>query len=78
MGNTLSKIFRRRQTSQRDWYAAVETLTHLQAQRRRDGEKAATRVDAMPSSPPRVRFDNSPQSVGQPAPNPPANLALRL
>ena len=76
-GNTLQKIFRRRQAAQRDWYTAVEALTQLQAQRHRAEEKAATRA-AHPSSPSRVRFDSPQQPIDRPVPEPPANLALRL
>ena len=78
-GNTLTKLFRRRQAAQRDWYTAVETLTLLQSQRHRAAEREAmTRANAAPPQPPRVRFDNTPQPLDRPAAEPPANLALRL
>jgi len=77
-GNTLQKIFRRRQTAQRDWYVAVETLTQVQAQRHRAESRAATSAGERPSMPPRVRFDNAPQPIDRPIAEPPANLALRL
>jgi len=78
-GNTLTKIFRRRQTAQRDWYAALETLAQLQADRlRAEARAAASRSESKSSSLPRVRFENTPQPVDRPAAEPPANLALRL
>jgi hypothetical protein len=77
-GDTLAKIFRRQQAAQRDWYRAIDALRALQAQRRRTESQPATRGVARESGPDRVRFDSAPQPAAKPAPEPPANLALRL
>jgi len=81
-GNTLQKIFRRRQAAQREWYQAVDALRLLQNERRRATKHAAFVAANSPSSPPRVRFENTPQPTERPAAEPvaapAANLALRL
>jgi len=77
-GNTLQKIFRRRQALQREWYQAVEALRILQNERRRAREYAALVAANPPCCPPRVRFEDAPQPAERPAADPMANLALRL
>jgi hypothetical protein len=86
--DTLTRIFRRQQAAQRDWYKAIETLCRLQTERRRAEVQAAAARPATPTpsaNPNRVRFDNVPpqalQSAARATPldfDDPVNLALRL
>ena len=76
-GDVLHKIFRRRQAAEREWSRALDSLTRMQAQRFADeAEAEAEAVTPQPSN--RVRFDAVLQPAAQRAPEPSANLALRL
>ena len=90
-GNTLQKLFRRRQAAKRDWEHALQLLEQLRSARLRDDyeqqllarapEPEPVRPSAAPTAlpaPSRVRFDNSPQPGPRPAADPAVNLALRL
>jgi hypothetical protein len=77
-GDTLVKIFRRRQAAQRDRNRAMDELRRLQAERRRAERPPVTRGVARESFPDRVRFDSAPPAAARPLPEPPVNLALRL
>ncbi len=78
-GNTMQKIFRRQQAAQRDWYKAIETLTRLQASRRRAEIEAAMRVPPMTQptnplmNPRRIGFVLTPlrSRLRAPPPSPP-------
>ncbi len=76
-GDVLHKIFRRRQAAEREWSRALDSLTRMQAQRFADeAEAEAEAVTPLPSN--RVRFDAVLQPAAHRAPEPSANLALRL
>src|SRR4051812_4578109 len=78
--DTLTRIFRRQQAAQRDWYKALDTLNKIQAERLRT--EAATQSGPQPETPTpapnRLRFDESPQPLPPAVPEPAINLALRL
>jgi hypothetical protein len=94
-GNTLQRLFRRQKAADKDWFEALKLLEKIQDirfraefEREQRGLQAAAREAAAQARPadPRVRFDNGPKPVPQPAPqagSKPAapskeNLALRL
>jgi hypothetical protein len=81
-GDSLGKIFRRLQATQRDWHTAINELTNVQAIRRRaeseEGHPNAGAAVPAPT-PNRVRFsDPPPPPAVTRAPEPLENLALRL